>query len=203
MKTCERCKQSLPLAEFSKNRAAPDGVQRWCRLCQRSYHAERKARRGSTRPGVTALVAVRPLGGRPTPKQLEVRDRLCYEVLRLEVEEGLRASEVAERLGLPLRTTKSYLARGKQLTFDGEEREYLRHVILGRLDDLYESAKADGDYKEARLALAEIGRFTGMVSTGGNTFSVGVALSSSDMDRKIDEWLARNDVVDGEIIDGS
>ncbi len=36
-KTCPRCKQSLPVAEFGPNAVAPDGLQYQCRQCGRDY----------------------------------------------------------------------------------------------------------------------------------------------------------------------
>ena len=32
-KRCPKCKRSLPLTEFSKNRSRPDGLQVWCKSC--------------------------------------------------------------------------------------------------------------------------------------------------------------------------
>jgi len=33
-KRCNRCKQTLPLASFSNNRAMPDGLEHYCRPCK-------------------------------------------------------------------------------------------------------------------------------------------------------------------------
>jgi hypothetical protein len=35
MKTCQRCKKTKKLDEFNKNRAESDGLQRYCRGCQK------------------------------------------------------------------------------------------------------------------------------------------------------------------------
>ena len=32
-KPCTRCHRTLPIAEFNRNAAAPDGRQTWCRTC--------------------------------------------------------------------------------------------------------------------------------------------------------------------------
>jgi hypothetical protein len=37
MKQCSRCRQWLPVGEFSVNRAKRDGLQNNCRTCQRDY----------------------------------------------------------------------------------------------------------------------------------------------------------------------
>jgi hypothetical protein len=41
MKRCSCCKQELPLEMFSKNRLKKDGLNVWCRACQRRYELER------------------------------------------------------------------------------------------------------------------------------------------------------------------
>ena len=37
MKTCSRCKRSLPLDEYNRNATSADGLQCWCRTCCRDY----------------------------------------------------------------------------------------------------------------------------------------------------------------------
>jgi len=34
-KTCTKCKVSKPVSEFGKHRNLPDGLAKWCKLCQR------------------------------------------------------------------------------------------------------------------------------------------------------------------------
>ena len=41
MKTCTKCKQSKPLAEFLKNKTCQDGFQTECRECMRKYQRSR------------------------------------------------------------------------------------------------------------------------------------------------------------------
>jgi len=36
-KCCGRCKEEKPLSEFNKNKSKPDGLQNYCRTCQREY----------------------------------------------------------------------------------------------------------------------------------------------------------------------
>lgn len=40
-KTCTRCRQSKPLAEFGKNASQPDGKHYWCKACANAYMAAR------------------------------------------------------------------------------------------------------------------------------------------------------------------
>jgi hypothetical protein len=42
-KTCNRCKEEKLLSEFTKNNAAPDGLQYKCRACDVKYQAQRRA----------------------------------------------------------------------------------------------------------------------------------------------------------------
>lgn len=44
MKKCQRCKESLPLERFSKNRSCPDGLQQRCKACNAVDLAAAKAR---------------------------------------------------------------------------------------------------------------------------------------------------------------
>lgn len=41
MKSCTRCKQDKERSEFSASKKREDGLQRWCRLCVKSYDRER------------------------------------------------------------------------------------------------------------------------------------------------------------------
>ena len=40
-KVCSRCGKTKPLSEFNKDSSAKDGLQHWCRQCQKEYDAER------------------------------------------------------------------------------------------------------------------------------------------------------------------
>lgn len=40
MKYCPHCKEWHPLTDFSKNIKAKDGLQKWCRKCQKEYYDE-------------------------------------------------------------------------------------------------------------------------------------------------------------------
>lgn len=41
-KKCTRCGNEVPLSGFSKNTSMTDGLQRYCKECQREYLRERK-----------------------------------------------------------------------------------------------------------------------------------------------------------------
>lgn len=43
-KTCRRCKKELPLNSFNKCKKNPDGLDYWCRECQKQYHIENTER---------------------------------------------------------------------------------------------------------------------------------------------------------------
>lgn len=43
-KTCTRCKQPKPLAEFYAHARYKDGYMTWCKVCKRAYDKERLAR---------------------------------------------------------------------------------------------------------------------------------------------------------------
>ena len=36
-KQCTKCKQTLPLSEFHKNRSTKDGLHSWCKSCEGAY----------------------------------------------------------------------------------------------------------------------------------------------------------------------
>lgn len=46
-KTCSKCKDAKTLDSFSKNRAAKDGLQAWCKDCNKAYN---RAKRIDLRP---------------------------------------------------------------------------------------------------------------------------------------------------------
>ena len=39
MKQCEKCKETKPLAEFSKKKKKKDGLQTWCKKCSKEWLA--------------------------------------------------------------------------------------------------------------------------------------------------------------------
>lgn len=43
-KRCSKCKRYLPLTEYAKNRAGPDGLQSQCNECRKSYYNVDKKR---------------------------------------------------------------------------------------------------------------------------------------------------------------
>lgn len=58
MKTCGRCKTSLPLEAFGRAKRASDGLQGYCRECVRAYSRERRAghrARGAVEPPAVKL----------------------------------------------------------------------------------------------------------------------------------------------------
>lgn len=46
-KKCTRCGNEVPLSGFSKNISMADGLQRYCKECQREYLRERKKKSAS------------------------------------------------------------------------------------------------------------------------------------------------------------
>ena len=50
-KRCSRCGYEKEIAEFSRDRTAPDGRDRWCKACKRTYDLGYAAglRRGTTK----------------------------------------------------------------------------------------------------------------------------------------------------------
>lgn len=44
-KQCSKCKQWLPLDEFTKNKSFPDGLQNWCKTCMKAYYDANYERR--------------------------------------------------------------------------------------------------------------------------------------------------------------
>ena len=38
VKLCARCGKTLPVSEFSQNKRAKDGLQKYCKSCMQSYH---------------------------------------------------------------------------------------------------------------------------------------------------------------------
>jgi hypothetical protein len=62
-KTCSRCKQTRPLAEYYKNRARPDGVQTYCKPCSAMIDAARKLK-APPRPGPSSTRYAREIAER-------------------------------------------------------------------------------------------------------------------------------------------
>lgn len=44
MKRCSTCREVKPVADFSKNRAQPDGLHNECKACNAEYAARNSAR---------------------------------------------------------------------------------------------------------------------------------------------------------------
>ena len=40
-KTCSKCGRELPVTEFNKHNRTPDGLQKWCRECQKEHWHEK------------------------------------------------------------------------------------------------------------------------------------------------------------------
>jgi hypothetical protein len=53
MKWCTKCQTDKPLHEFSRNPARRDGLNAWCRSCQKSYH---KANYGANKAKIVQQV---------------------------------------------------------------------------------------------------------------------------------------------------
>lgn len=51
MKTCTKCKIEKELVEFGKNNGSKDGLQSWCKSCQKSYVSRKK----NKSPGKTTI----------------------------------------------------------------------------------------------------------------------------------------------------
>lgn len=41
-KTCDRCDEDKPLADFSRDSREPDGLRRYCRKCAKESYARRR-----------------------------------------------------------------------------------------------------------------------------------------------------------------
>ena len=53
-KVCKECGQSLPISNFSKNKATKDGLANYCKKCDKERR--RKSSGGITQPGVKATL---------------------------------------------------------------------------------------------------------------------------------------------------
>lgn len=49
-KFCARCREDVPISEFSKSGKSSDGLQSWCRECKRKHELERSHLKGIKRP---------------------------------------------------------------------------------------------------------------------------------------------------------
>jgi transposase-like protein len=49
-KTCSRCKERKPHAEFGANRARADGMHPWCKACKREYRRDLASRKRESLP---------------------------------------------------------------------------------------------------------------------------------------------------------
>ena len=54
-KTCNRCKEDLPLSSFGKWHRSPDGLSRVCRKCMALYNKESRARNWGKEYGMMIL----------------------------------------------------------------------------------------------------------------------------------------------------
>ena len=75
-KTCTRCKQIKEESEFNKNKNAKDGLQSYCRLCQKElgkkYEKENRARRNKYKVAYNAIEENRIVHA--------MRSRLCNAI---------------------------------------------------------------------------------------------------------------------------
>lgn len=70
-KLCPRCKRILPLDSFSKNSSRPDGLQAYCKDCQRQQSQDYKQKRTvKRRERISNLENGNPKLKEFTPRQL-------------------------------------------------------------------------------------------------------------------------------------
>ena len=122
-------------------------------------------------------------------------ERLGAKALWLEGA-GYTVRAIAARLGVPDYTVRRALSRARANTFSAKDREETRQRVLLGLEELHDEAVAAGNIGEARKALMDMARVTGIVSTGGNVL-VGVKvqqhLSDGELERRLEAWLDRQE----------
>lgn len=89
VKTCVRCNTEQPLALFSVNKRAADGLSSWCKDCYRAYNAARRAAnlealREQDRLAQAARRAADPEGYREYQRQRREADPEKYRQLNRE-----------------------------------------------------------------------------------------------------------------------
>lgn len=63
-KRCARCRRLKPLSAFNASHGAPDGLQGYCRTCQRTYAREYRTHNAAAR---TPVEKGTPTPPRPSP----------------------------------------------------------------------------------------------------------------------------------------
>lgn len=111
-KVCKECGQSLPISNFSKNKATKDGLANYCKKCDKERR--RKSSGGITQQGVKA-----------TLKMSDFDDNMLFAELRRRGYTGeLRYSKSSKYIGM-------YTSYGWELTnlLQGQDEEYLLEVL--------------------------------------------------------------------------
>lgn len=102
-KTCSRCKQTKDVSEFSKDSSTPDGLQYYCKECQRQYNK-------------CYLIDGRTFY---TPEELYYRPpEHRLEALQDSHEKALRYQDIERICGIPRSTFQQWVAAGANDTVD-------------------------------------------------------------------------------------
>ena len=94
MKTCSKCGETKPLDGFAKNKSKPDGLQCWCKVCQkkydRKYYAKNREKVNKTsREAYTA-----------NPEKAKKRGQEYYEAHPEKVKKSAWAAHLKTKYGL-------------------------------------------------------------------------------------------------------
>lgn len=171
-----------------------------------------RTRKRDLRSELAKAKELRPRNGRPkkgddTEKALG--DQLAVTLAELKLEGGLTAQELADHMDMSVANVRAYLARAKGVLFDTGSREGYRMWILMQLEEQVDRCRARGNDTEVRLTLNDMGKFLGLVSTGGNTLNIGTNINAGGEGTLVKDWIARQQereaqegIVDAEVVEG-
>ncbi|MCS3023258.1 hypothetical protein NXW75_03520 [Bacteroides xylanisolvens] len=111
-KVCKECGQSLPISNFSKNKATKDGLANYCKKCDKERR--RKSSGGITQQGVKA-----------TLKMSDFDDNMLFaELRRRGYTRRITLFQSSKYIGM-------YTSYGWELTnlLQGQDEEYLLEVL--------------------------------------------------------------------------
>ena len=98
-KKCTKCERELSINDFYKNRAAPDGLEYWCKDCKRDrmakYHRKKTTGNNGRKHKTEKAGAV----ARPTAISKSVKEPLTTAT-PVEIVAALRAGVAREIIGL-------------------------------------------------------------------------------------------------------
>jgi hypothetical protein len=115
-KTCHKCKEVKPVAEFSKDKSSKDGLQGKCKACRRAYHE-------ANRPAVLVKLKMYYEEHR---EAISEKSKEHYALNKDRILEAGKESYLRDRINR-LAKAKAYVIEHKQEVAEYQKRYYEEH----------------------------------------------------------------------------